>query len=106
LAIITKWMAVLAGIVAPPKWLLVFRRYLSVESGLIASMLLIGLGFSHSVQLVAQWGEGGFGALDPVQVMRQAIPAITLMIIGAQVATTSLFGAALRSAWQSRGKRA
>jgi glycosyltransferase involved in cell wall biosynthesis len=106
LAIITKWMAVLAGIVAPPKWLLVFGRYLSVESGLIASMLLIGLGFAHSVQLVAQWGEGGFGALDPVQVMRQAIPAITLMIIGAQVATTSLFAAALQSAWQSGGKRA
>jgi hypothetical protein len=102
LALVTKWMAVLAGVVRSPKWLSLAGRYLSVEVGLVASLLLIGVGFARSLQLVAQWGGGGFGALDPVHVMRQAIPAVTLMIIGAQVATTALFAAALQSSWQSR----
>jgi hypothetical protein len=103
LALMTKWMAVLAGIVPWPRWLTVSTRHLSVEIGLLASLLLAGIGLARSLQLVAQWGEGGFGALDPVQVMRQAIPAVTLMIIGAQFAAASLFAAALQSSWQSRG---
>jgi glycosyltransferase involved in cell wall biosynthesis len=102
LALVTKWMAVLAGIVTTPKWLSLSARHLSVEIGLVASVLLMAVGLARSVHLVTLWGEGGFGALDPVEVMRQAIPAVTLMIVGAQVATTGLFAAALQSSWQSR----
>lgn len=106
LALVTKWMAVLAGIVGRPKWLALSARHLSVEFGLIAGLLLAGLGLARSVQLVAQWSGAGFGPLDPVEVMRHAIPAVTLMIIGAQVGATSLFAAALSSSWQSRGASA
>jgi glycosyltransferase involved in cell wall biosynthesis len=103
LALITKWIAVLAGIVGRPKWLAFARSYLSLELGLLASLVLTLLGIGRSVHLVAQWGHAGFGALDPVDVMRQAIPAVTLLIVGAQVATTTLFAAALQSSWESRG---
>lgn len=103
LALVTKWMAVLAGIVGRPRWVSLAARYVSVELGLIVSLLIVGAGILRSLQLVAEWGGGGFGALDPVQVMRQAIPAVTLIIVGAQVGAASLFAAALRSAWQSRG---
>ena len=54
-----------------------------------------------SVRLVYDWGAGGFGALDPTQAMRAAIPAVTLMIVGAQAAAGTLFAGALHSCWRS-----
>lgn len=104
LALITKWMAVLAGIVDQPRWVAFASRYLSVEAGLIASTFVIGVGVALSVSLVMEWSGAGFGMLEPAQVMRQAIPAVTLMIVGAQAGATGLFAAALQASWQSRGR--
>jgi hypothetical protein len=105
LALITKWMAALAGIVEPPGWLALASRYLSLEAGVIGSFLLIALGFGRSLQFVLEWSGSGFGVLDPSQAMRQAIPAVTLMIVGAQLASTSMFAGALQSAWRSAKRR-
>jgi hypothetical protein len=104
LALITKWMAVLAGIVEQPRWVALASRYLSVEVGLIASTFVIAAGVGMSVSLVLEWSGAGFGMLDPAQVMRQAIPAVTLMIVGAQAGATGVFAAALQASWQSRGR--
>lgn len=105
LALITKWMGVLAGIQGQPRWLAFASRHMSVELGILASLLVISAGFVWSLRLLLEWQGLGFGRLDPAQMMRQAIPAVTLMIIGAQAATTSLFAAALQSSWQSGRQR-
>lgn len=102
LALVTKWMAVLAGIAVQPRWVAFASRHVTVELGLLASVAVVGVGIAWSLRLVLQWGGGGFGTLDPSLAMRQAIPAVTLMIVGAQSLTTGLFAAALQSAWRSR----
>lgn len=101
LALLTKWMAVLAGIAPEPAWLKRLERFLNLELGLLASLLLLAAGVFWSVRLVYQWGAGGFGALDPTQMMRDAIPAVTLMIVGVQAAAGTLFAGALHSCWRS-----
>lgn len=101
LALLTKWMAVLAGIAPEPLWLKRFARFLNLELGLVASLVLLAAGVLWSARLVYQWGSGGFGALEPTQMMRDAIPAVTLMIVGVQAAAGTLFAGALHSCWRS-----
>ena len=42
LALLTKWMAVLAGIVPQPRWLKRSARFLNVETGLAGGRGLLG----------------------------------------------------------------
>jgi glycosyltransferase involved in cell wall biosynthesis len=99
LAVLTKWMGVLSGIVPKPRWLERSEPYMTLEAGLLAGVALLVAGVLWSVGLVTRWGEAGFGALDPADVMRGVIPAVTLMIIGTQAATGALFAAALKACW-------
>src|SRR4051794_33351128 len=84
LAVLTKWVGVLSGIVPAPGWLRRAQPFLSLELGLIAGLALFAGGLFWSVGLVQRWGSGGFGALPPTDGMRAAIPAVTLMIVGMQ----------------------
>jgi hypothetical protein len=101
LALLTKWVGIVSGVVPPQRWWTGLGPHLKLEHGLIAGVLLIGLGLAVSVWLTRYWGLAGFGELDPTQTMRIAIPAVTLMILGAQVATASLFAGALQFSWAS-----
>lgn len=98
LAVLTKWVGVLAGIVPKPEWLRLTERAVSVEGGLLLALTLLLCGMAWSVWLVMAWGAAGFGALDPRVAMRAAIPAVTLMIVGMQAAAGVLFAAALNIA--------
>lgn len=104
LALLTKWVGIMSGVVPPQRWLSRLAPYLRLENGLLAGLLLISLGLAWSAWLTWDWGTAGFGALDPAQTMRVAIPAVTLMILGAQVATGSLFAGALNFSWNSSDK--
>lgn len=99
LAVLTKWMGVLSRIVPKPRWLERIEPYMSLEIGLLTSAALLLSGLLWSAGLVYEWGAGGFGALDPADAMRAAIPAVTLMIVGTQAGAGALFGAALRACW-------
>ena len=101
LAVLTKWMGILAGVVPPQRWLKRLGPYLKIETGLILGLFLVGLGLAWSAQLVLDWRSAGFGAMDPARTMRGAIPAVTLMILGVQAATTALFAGALHFCWLS-----
>ncbi|MES2632588.1 MAG: glycosyltransferase family 2 protein [Pseudomonadota bacterium] len=105
LALLTKWMGVLAGLVPTPSWLDRSQSLLSVEAGLIAGAVMLLGGLAWSVGLVLDWRDSGFGALDPREMMRSAIPAVTLMVVGMQAAAGALFAGALLSCWRS-GTRA
>lgn len=99
LAVLTKWVGVLAGIVPKPQWLQRIEGVASLEAGLLASAALLLAGLAWSVWLVSAWGATGFGALDPRVAMRGAIPAVTLMILGMQAGAGALFAGALQAAW-------
>jgi glycosyltransferase involved in cell wall biosynthesis len=101
LAVLTRWMAVLAGIAPNPAWLRFIERSFSLEGGLLLSLALLLGGLSWSVWLVSAWGAAGFGPLDPRVAMRGAIPAVTLMIVGMQAGAGVLFAAALQLAWKT-----
>jgi glycosyltransferase involved in cell wall biosynthesis len=101
LAVLTKWMGILSGVVPPQRWLLRWAPYLKLENGLLLGLALALLGVGWSAWLFFDWGAGGFGALDPTQSMRSAIPAVTLMILGVQAATGALFAGALHFCWLS-----
>lgn len=96
LAVLTKWMGVLSGIVPKPGWLRRCEPYLSLEIGLGTAAVLVLGGLGWSVALVNQWSAEGFGALDPSRSMREVIPAVTMMILGAQAGASALFAAALK----------
>jgi glycosyltransferase involved in cell wall biosynthesis len=102
LALLTKWMGVLAGVVPSPRWLVVAGRWLNIEVGLVAGLALFVGGFSVSLALLFEWRAAGFGVLEPRQMMRWAIPAVTLMIVGMQTAAGALFAGALHALWNSR----
>lgn len=99
LAVLTKWMGVLSRIVPKPRWLARVEPYVSLEAGLVTGAGLLLGGILWSFGLVYQWGSAGFGALDPTEAMRGAIPAVTLMIVGVQAGTGALFAAALKACW-------
>ncbi|AYQ27905.1 MULTISPECIES: glycosyltransferase family 2 protein [unclassified Polaromonas] len=105
LAVLTKWMGVLSGVVPPQRWLLRWAPYLKLETGLVLGVGLGALGLAWSVELVLDWRDAGFGAMDPSRTMRGAIPAVTLMILGVQAATAALFAGALHFCWLSPNRQ-
>lgn len=105
LAFLTKWVGVISGIVPSPPWLERLALKVRIEIGLVLGLALSLAGLLWSVQLVSAWGVGGFGVLDPTAVMRQAIPAVTLMIVGVQAVAGSLFAGALHFSFNSLKRR-
>ena len=106
LALLTKWVGIMSGVVPPQRWLARLAPYLKLENGLLAGLLLVMVGLGWSAWLTWDWGATGFGALDPSQTMRVAIPAVTLMILGGQVVAGSLFAGALNFSWASAEREA
>lgn len=104
LAVLTKWVGVLSGIVPPPRWLRRAETFLSLEVGLVTGIVLFTAGLLWSIGLLQRWSLAGFGALPPTEGMRAAIPAVTLMIIGMQTAAGTLFAGAIELAWRT-GRR-
>jgi hypothetical protein len=62
---------------------------LTLERGLLAGLALAACGLAWSAAAFWQWRETGFGALDPRLVMRDTIPATSLMIAGMEVMLAS-----------------
>jgi glycosyltransferase involved in cell wall biosynthesis len=106
LAVLTKWVGVLSGIVPMPVWLRRMQPLLSLEAGLSVGGGLFGIGLLWSVSLLEQWGLSGFGSLPPSEGMRAAIPAVTLMIVGMQAVAAALFAAAIELAWRTGQRKA
>lgn len=101
LALLTRWMGILSRIVPMPQKMVRWFPYLKIETGLMVGAALFLMGLMWSVRLVVDWGYGGFGALEPEDVMRWAIPAVTLMIVGLQACAGVLFAGALHFCWRS-----
>lgn len=73
--------------------------YYTLERGIGVGILVALAGFAWTVSLFIEWQDSDFAALDPRVVMRQAIPAVTLVVIGAQTISTSFLLSAVQSLW-------
>lgn len=105
MALLIKWLGALSEIVAKPQWLIRWPSWLTIEGGVLAGAGLFLAGLYWSAQLLLDWRNSGFGALNPVQSMRSVIPAVTLMIIGVQTAAGAFFAGALHFCWSSWNRR-
>jgi glycosyltransferase involved in cell wall biosynthesis len=71
-------------------------RALTLERGLLLGMLAALSGLLWSAAAFWNWRETGFGALDPRVVMRDTIPATTLIIGGMELVLASFLLSVLR----------
>jgi glycosyltransferase involved in cell wall biosynthesis len=71
-------------------------RLLTLERGLLAGAATALCGLLWSASAFWQWREAGFGALDPRVVMRDTIPAATLMVAGMEVMLASFLLSVLK----------
>jgi hypothetical protein len=69
---------------------------LTLERGLLLGLAVAACGLFWSAAAFWQWRETGFGALDPRVVMRDTIPATTLMIGGMELVLASFLLSVLR----------
>lgn len=74
-------------------------RALTLERGLLVGLAAVLVGFLWSAAAFWQWREAGFGALDPRVVMRNTIPATSLMIGGMETMLASFLLSLLK--WKS-----
>jgi glycosyltransferase involved in cell wall biosynthesis len=90
-AVFTKIFAIRAGFHPPHPALERLSRYVTLEVGLGAGVLMVLVGVIALVLAVASWGAVGFGNLDPSLTMREVIPAVVLLALGTQTVFASFF---------------
>jgi glycosyltransferase involved in cell wall biosynthesis len=78
-----------AGLLARRPSLDKLLRALTLERGLLLGLGIAMGGLLWSAAAFWQWREAGFGALDPRVVMRDTIPATTLMVGGMEIMLAS-----------------
>lgn len=85
----SSYHAVQIGVLPTMPSGLTWVRGLALEHSLFIGLLLFAGGAVLAGISVAMWSGADFRAIDPVRVMRVAIPAAGLMLAGIQVATTA-----------------
>ena len=85
-----------AGLLPRHRGLERFLGAVTLERGLAAGLLLLVCGFAWSAAALWEWGEAGFGALEPRVVMRHTIPAATLMVGGMELMLAAFLLSLLR----------
>lgn len=90
-AVFTKIFAISEGLLPEDPRLDRTFQYLTLEVGLLVSLVLIVAGLSGSVYAYWYWDQLSFGKLDPSKTMRIVIPAITALTLGCQTLFSSFF---------------
>lgn len=90
-AAFTRLYAHHTGLLPPTRTVDWFDRHFSMETGLLAGLLLHAAGAVLLGQLVLAWGRSGFGALDYSGSMRIVILSVSCFMLGTQVVFGSFF---------------
>jgi len=67
----------------------VLWQQITLERGILAGATIGVCGLALAVHSVRLWAQAHLGALDPTEMMRFAIPSVTLMIAGAEIVFAS-----------------
>jgi glycosyltransferase involved in cell wall biosynthesis len=66
-------------------------RFVNLETGLLAGLLLVLIGLGIAISSVRDWAHTGYGPLPPVQMMRHTLPAMMCLMLGTEVCFASFF---------------
>lgn len=66
-------------------------RYITLETGLIAGVLLVLTGLGIAISSVVGWAHTGYGPLPPVEMMRRTLPAMLCLMLGTEICFASFF---------------
>jgi glycosyltransferase involved in cell wall biosynthesis len=83
-SIFTRIIAIKDKLLPPQDRLVRILDFLSLERGILAGMILSGIGLAWSFFAVRYWQTSNFGDLDPVISFRLVIPGMTLLLLGIQ----------------------
>lgn len=64
---------------------------MNLEAGLAIGALMVIAGTAGSIYALVVWNSRSFGPLDPFQMMRTVLPAMTLLILGCEIVFASFF---------------
>jgi glycosyltransferase involved in cell wall biosynthesis len=95
-AILAKVFGAHAGLLPADNRIERTLRGLTLERGIAIGLGLLTGGIVLSISAVQSWASTSYGALDPQQVMRTAIPSVSMMITGMEFILASFFLGLLR----------
>jgi len=84
-SLVARTVGVLKGLLPMTDTLARFLRLFTLERGILLGILLGTTGLALAAYSVDAWAHARLGALDPVSMMRIAIPSVTLMLSGGEV---------------------
>jgi len=90
-AILSRTYAAARGMLPGNRPVLMTAHPQALERGALAGLLLLLIGVAGSVGAVVRWATYDFGELDLASSLRWSIPAITCLVVGAQVLMASFF---------------
>jgi hypothetical protein len=90
-AVFTKIFAVSEGLLPEDPRLNRLFEYITLETGLVAGVVLVALGLGGSAVAVSGWAGTHFGNLQPEQTLRLVMPSVFSLTLGVQVICSSFF---------------
>lgn len=84
-AIFAKAFGITSGLLPRDERMERAFQYVTLETGLVAGVVLILAGAGLAAVSVLEWQDAQFGRLDPSRTMRVAIPAVFSLMLGCQV---------------------
>lgn len=88
-SLMARTIGVLKGEMPLTSSLRSFLRCFTIERGIVLGLALGMAGFGLAVYSIRSWAASGLSAVDPTSMMRLAIPSVTLMLAGAEIAFAS-----------------
>ena len=90
-ALTSKIYATQVGLVPLNPTMTRLFQYVTLETGLVVGAGVFAAGLALSLYAVWRWSQAGFGALDPVGMLRLVVPGAGAMALGVQVMLLSFF---------------
>src|SRR6185312_4877637 len=89
--IAAKVFAITEGLLPEDESFQRWFRFVTLETGLIAGVMLVLVGLGIAIFSVNAWAHAGYGPLAPVQMMRRTLPAMMCLMLGTEVCSGSFF---------------
>jgi glycosyltransferase involved in cell wall biosynthesis len=101
-SVVLRFLMITARLLPPQPRFMAWLGRLKLEHGLGAGLALAFAGLTGVLRVLRMWEVRSFGDLDPFSTMRIAIPSVTAIALGIQVAFASLFLSLVK--WQVRSR--
>jgi glycosyltransferase involved in cell wall biosynthesis len=90
-SVFTKVFAISEGLLPEDPVLNKIFRYVTLESGVIAGLVLLVLGAAGTISAFSYWSARSFGPLNPEKMLRLVIPAAFTFMLGCQTILSSFY---------------